>query len=130
MGWVCFGNSELQNYRTRVTFWDSWAYPVLYTFQIRCIFAMGSAHELFKLDWRDHGLNASKAFRSLREDSNFCDVTIACEDGVLLCHNDVLFASSLLFKDILKKHGLTPVPRSDAKKIDKLVDYLASQCAA
>jgi len=89
---------------------------------------MGSAHELVKLDWRDHGLNASKAFRSLREDSNFCDVTIACEDGVLLSHKVVLFASSLLFKDILKKHAhphpLVYLKNIKSRDIGSLMDFM------
>ena len=92
------------------------------------IFAMGSGHELVKLDWRDHGLNASKAFRSLREDSNFCDLTIACEDGVLLSHKVVLFASSLLFKDILKKHThphpLVYLKNINSRDMGSLMDFM------
>jgi len=89
---------------------------------------MVSAHELVKLDWRDHGLNASKAFRSLREDSNFCDVTIACEDGVLLSHKVVLFASSHLFKDILKKHThphpLVYLKNINSRDMGALMDFM------
>ena len=89
---------------------------------------MVSAHELVKLDWREHGLNASKAFRSLREDSNFCDVTIACEDGVLLSHKVVLFASSLLFKDILKKHThphpLVYLKNINSRDMGALMDFM------
>jgi len=89
---------------------------------------MGSGHELVKLDWRDHGLNASKAFRSLREDSNFCDLTIACEDGVLLSHKVVLFASSLLFKDILKKHThphpLVYLKNINSRDMGSLMDFM------
>ena len=89
---------------------------------------MGSSPELFKLNWRDHGLNASKAFRSLREDNNFCDVTIACEDGVLLSHKVVLFASSLLFKDILKKHThphpLVYLKNINSRDMGALMDFM------
>ena len=58
----------------------------------------------FHLSWKEHGLNTAKTFHSLREDDQLCDVTIACEEGVFLGHKIVLYASSLLFRSILKKH--------------------------
>ena len=59
----------------------------------------------FHLSWTDHGPNAAKAFHDLRADDHLCDVTIACEEGVFLGHKVVLFAASLLFRDILRKHA-------------------------
>jgi len=60
--------------------------------------------EQFNLSWKEHALNTARTFHSLREDDKLCDVTIACEEGVFLGHKIVLFASSLLFRDILRKH--------------------------
>jgi len=60
--------------------------------------------EQFNLRWKEHALNTARTFHSLREDDKLCDVTIACEEGVFLGHKIVLFASSLLFRDILRKH--------------------------
>ena len=60
--------------------------------------------EQFNLSWKEHGLNTAKTFHNLRDDDQLCDVTIACEEGVFLGHKIVLYASSLLFRSILRKH--------------------------
>jgi len=60
--------------------------------------------EQFNLSWKEHELNTARILHSLRDDDQLCDVTIACEEGVFLGHKIVLFASSLLFRNILKKH--------------------------
>jgi len=60
--------------------------------------------EQFNLSWKEHGLNTARILHSLRDDDQLCDVTIACEEGVFLGHKIVLFASSLLFRNILRKH--------------------------
>ena len=60
--------------------------------------------EQFNLSWKEHGLNTAKTLHNLRDDDQLCDVTIACEEGVFLGHKIVLYASSLLFRSILKKH--------------------------
>jgi len=60
--------------------------------------------EQFNLNWKEHGLNTSRTIHSLRDDDHLCDVTIACEDGLFLGHKIVLYASSLLFRNILRKH--------------------------
>ena len=38
-------------------------------------------HEKFCLQWNDFESNISKAFRHLREDKDFFDVTLACDDN-------------------------------------------------
>ena len=53
------------------------------------------------------------AFKELREDKDFADVTLACEDGQQIeVHKTVLASSSPFFMEILKirKHAqlLTP----------------------
>jgi len=65
---------------------------------------MSAMVEQFNLNWKEHGLNTSRTIHSLRDDDHLCDVTIACEEGLFLGHKIVLYASSLLFRNILRKH--------------------------
>jgi len=60
--------------------------------------------EQLNLNWKEHGLNTARTIHNLRDDDHLCDVTIACEEEVFLCHKIVLYASSLLFRNILRKH--------------------------
>ena len=46
------------------------------------------------LNWRDFGTNMQLTFGRLREDHNFCDVTLACEEGQVEVHRfEELFVS-------------------------------------
>lgn len=65
---------------------------------------MSAMVEQFNLNWKEHGLNISRTIHSLRDDDHLCDITIACEEGLFLGHKIVLYASSLLFRNILRKH--------------------------
>ena len=38
------------------------------------------------LNWRDFESNMRLTFGRLREDHNFCDVTLACEEGQVEAH--------------------------------------------
>ena len=40
-----------------------------------------SEEELLNLKWRDFKENTTSAFRTLREEQEFADVTLVCEDG-------------------------------------------------
>ena len=42
---------------------------------------MANFDEKLCLQWNDFGENVSSAFGDLREDKEFTDVTLACEDG-------------------------------------------------
>ena len=54
---------------------------------------------------RDFRENVSSAFEDLREDKEFTDVTLACEDGQQVeAHRVVLIASSPFFLNILKRN--------------------------
>ena len=57
------------------------------------------------MKYEKHLENLAGAFYRLRSDAHFCDVSIACEDQVFEAHKLVLSASSLVFKQILKKHS-------------------------
>ena len=57
------------------------------------------------LQWNDFKENATSAFGSLREDSDFADVTLACEDGKQFeAHRVILASSSPFFQSTLRKN--------------------------
>ena len=56
------------------------------------------------LKWNKFQENINSAFESLREDSDFTDVTLACEDGHQIeAHKVILAASSPFFKGLFKR---------------------------
>lgn len=66
---------------------------------------MGSADK-FCLRWNDFESNISAAFRDLRNDADFFDVTLASEDDrQIQAHKLILSACSPFFRRILKRHG-------------------------
>merc|ERR1719500_768345 len=65
---------------------------------------MGSSEKLC-LQWNDFKENVTFSFKELREDKEFTDVTLACEDGHQIeAHKIVLASSSPFFMELLKKH--------------------------
>jgi len=64
---------------------------------------MGSS-EKFCLRWNDFESNISVAFRELREEKDFFDVTLACDDSQIQAHKVILSACSPFFRGVLKKN--------------------------
>jgi len=64
---------------------------------------MGS--EKFCLRWNDFESNISTAFRELRDDKDFFDVTLACEDEQIQAHKVILSACSQFFRNILRRNS-------------------------
>ena len=60
--------------------------------------------EKFCLRWNDFENNISVAFRELREDKDFFDVTLACDDEQIQAHKVILSACSPFFKTILRRN--------------------------
>jgi len=60
--------------------------------------------EKFCLRWNDCESNIRGAFRELRDDKDFFDVTIACEDEQLQAHKVILSACSPFFRNILRRN--------------------------
>jgi len=60
--------------------------------------------EKFCLRWNDFEANISTAFRELREDKDFFDVTLACDDDQLQAHKVILSACSPFFRTVLKRN--------------------------
>jgi len=65
--------------------------------------AMGS-NEKFCLRWNDFESNISVAFRELREEKDFFDVTLACDDSQVQAHKVILSACSPFFRQILRRN--------------------------
>ena len=62
------------------------------------------ANEKFCLRWNDFEANISSAFRELREDKDFFDVTLACDDEQLQAHKVILSACSPFFRTVLRRN--------------------------
>jgi len=60
--------------------------------------------EKFCLRWNDFESNISAAFRELRDDKDFFDVTLACDDEQIQAHKVILSACSPFFRDILRRN--------------------------
>ena len=81
------------------------------------------------LQWNDFQTNINSAFRKLREDKDFNDVTLACEDGTQIeSHKVILAASSPVLDVLLKrnKHNHPLIIMRGVKSIDLLaiIDFL------
>ena len=81
------------------------------------------------LKWNDFQENVNTAFTSLREDKEFSDVTLVCEDGHQLeAHKLILVASSPFFLNLLKKsrhpHPLIYMKGIKIEDLQAMVDFL------
>ena len=81
------------------------------------------------LQWNDFQDNIKSAFGNLREDNDFADVTLACEDGQQVeAHKVILAASSPFFQKLLERNKHThPLIYMRGMKSDDLlaiVDFL------
>ena len=81
------------------------------------------------LQWNDFKENVDSAFKSLRHDKEFTDVTIACEDGQQMeAHKVILAASSPFFEKILQKskhpHPLIYLKGFQSKDFVSIMDFL------
>ena len=62
------------------------------------------ASEKFCLRWNDFESNISVAFRELRDDKDFFDVTLACDDEQIQAHKVILSACSPFFRSVLRRN--------------------------
>ena len=81
------------------------------------------------LQWNDFKQNAFSAFGSLRTDTEFTNVTLACEDGQQMeTHKVILAASSPFFEKILQKskhpQPLIYLKGIQSKNIESILDFL------
>ena len=64
----------------------------------------GVLGDKFCLRWNDFESSISSAFQELKEDKDFFDVTLACEDNQLQAHKVILSACSPFFKSVLRRN--------------------------
>ena len=81
------------------------------------------------LQWNDFKENAIGAFANLREDADFADVTLACEDGKQVeAHKVVLASSSPFFQNLLRRtrhaHPLIYMRGVKSDDLLAIVDFL------
>ena len=62
------------------------------------------ATEKFCLKWNDFENNISVAFRDLRNEKDFFDITLACEDSQIQAHKVILSACSPFFRNVLRNN--------------------------
>merc|ERR1711874_47665 len=60
--------------------------------------------EKFCLRWNDFEKNISSAFRELRDDKDFFDVTLACDDEQIQAHKVIVSACSPFFRNVLRRN--------------------------
>ena len=63
---------------------------------------MGS--EKFCLRWNDFESNISSSFSELRDDKDFFDVTLSCDDEQIQAHKLIISACSPFFRNVLRRN--------------------------
>ena len=81
------------------------------------------------LQWNDFQNNLNTGFRNLREDNDFNDVTLVCEDGTQVeAHKVVLATSSPVFQNLLRRnkhtHPLIYMRGTKSQDLLAVVDFL------
>ena len=67
---------------------------------------MQNSEEKLCLKWNDFQENLNSSFGVLRNDQDFADVTLVCEDGTQIgTHRVILVSSSPFFMDMLRKNN-------------------------
>merc|ERR1711936_315913 len=61
--------------------------------------------EKFCLRWNDFERNISGALKEIREDKDFFDVTLACDDDQIQAHKVIISACSQFFRNILRRNS-------------------------
>jgi len=86
------------------------------------------ANEKFCLRWTDFESNISVAFRELREERDFFDVTLVCNEDQIQAHKVILSACSPFFRSILKKnphaHPLIYLKGVELNNLQSVLDFI------
>merc|ERR1712013_194753 len=83
----------------------------------------------FCLKWNDFESNISDAFKDLREQKDFFDVTLACDDqSQIEAHKVILSACSPFFRNILRRnphqHPLLYIKGVKFKELVAILDFM------
>ena len=81
------------------------------------------------LNWNNFQENIQSAFQNLRDDQDFADVTLACEDGQRIeAHKVILAASSPVLQKLLKNnkhpHPLIYMRGMKSESLFAIIDFL------
>merc|ERR1712150_428199 len=90
---------------------------------------MYNSNEKLCLKWNDFQANVSSAFGTLREDREFADVSLACEDGQQVeAHKVILASSSPFFLNLLRRnkhpHPLIYMKGLKSEDLVAMIDFL------
>ena len=90
---------------------------------------MTNTSEKFCLKWNDFQQNIASSYHDLREDTDFSDVTLVCEDDHMIeAHRIVLTACSPFFSNVLKKnkhpHPMIYMMGLKAKALVAVIDFI------
>jgi len=84
--------------------------------------------EKFCLRWNNFENNISNTFKELREDGDFFDVTLACDDDQVQVHKLVLSACSPFFRTVLKRnphqHPLLYLKGVKIEEITSVINFM------
>jgi len=84
--------------------------------------------EKFCLRWNDFERNISSAFKDIRDEKEFFDITIACEDEQLQAHKVILSACSPFFKKVLYRnhhqHPLLYLKGVSFKDMESVLNFM------
>jgi len=84
--------------------------------------------ENYNLMWGDFTSNLSMTVKDLRNENDFLDVSIACEDEIIEAHKVILSAASPFFKNILRKnkhaHPFIYLNGVKFKDMKNLIDFM------
>ena len=88
-----------------------------------------NSSEKFCLKWNDYQGNVVNSFHDLREDLDFSDVTLVCEDNKQIeAHKVIISACSPFFSSILKRnkhpHPLIYMRGMKSKELIAIVDFI------
>jgi hypothetical protein len=92
---------------------------------------MTNSSEKFCLKWNDFQLNILESYRDLKNNSDFSDVTLVCDDNQQLQgHKIILCASSQFFNTLLKgnnhSHPMIYMMGLKAKNMSAIMDFIYS----
>lgn len=80
------------------------------------------------LQWKDFEKSISQTFQELRDENNFLDVSLVCEDFQTQAHKVILSASSPFFKKILKQnphpHPMIYIKGVESKELQNIVNFI------
>ena len=94
---------------------------------VKTRYRMQNSEEKLCLKWNDFQENLNSSFGVLRNDQDFADVTLVCEDGSqITTHKVILASSSPFFMEMLKrnKHPIIYMRGLKAEDLVDMVDFV------